>query len=385
MRRLLDDPSIRLPLSLFLFARITTSLLGIVMWLFNLPPKSIEAFTWPLYGETPPVVTGLEGMLLGIWQRYDTLYYLVIATIGYFNSQLTVFPPGFPFLIRIVSYLTTGNMLLAAFIVANVACLLLLICLYRLVQQEGMSDATAGRAVLYLLFYPTAIFLLVPYTESTFVLLTVLTFLLARRGQWGWAALAGFGASLVRLQGICLSLVIAWEMLTQTEWKPLRLSWRLLLAAAPAVAVGGFFAWRVWAGHPNYTELQVQFWDQVPALPFASVLETIWLIIQGQAPFSAYLDLTLTLLTIGLGVLVTRRLPFSYSLYFWAAFIFTLTRVTAGNPLASQSRYLLTLFPTFIALAQVTERPWLNRLVLYPSIALWLTLTGVYIMGGFIG
>jgi Mannosyltransferase (PIG-V) len=385
IRRLGSDPSIRGGITLFLVARITLTLLGVVLWQLNLVPKSIEQFAWPIYDSTPPVVTGLEGALLGIWQRFDAIYYIVIATEGYITGHLTVFAPGYPLILRMVSYLAGGNMLLAGLIASNLACLLMAIVFYRLIAYEQWDDDTAQRATLYLLFYPTAIYFFVPYAEAVFMLFTLLAFLSARKGHWLWAGMAGFLAAFTRSQGLCLCAVVIWEMLEQTNWKPSKLGWRMLLAGLPALAVLVFLEWRAVTGQPSFVVLQAQYWGQYTAVPFAAVFATVQRIASGQAHFMEYINLFLTVVTVGLGVLVTRRLPRSYSIYFWSTLLFTLARWVEGHPLADQSRYLLTLFPMFIVLAQETRLPWRHRLVLYPSMTLWLVLAGIYIAGGFVG
>ena len=327
----------------------------------------------------------LSGMLLGVWQRFDALHYLRIAASGYATTSLSVFYPLFPALVRLTAPALGGNLLAAAFLISNLACLLLLIVFYRLMVAEGMAQATAQRALLYLVFAPVGVFLLVPYTESLFLLLSLASFHAARRGRWGWAALAGFAAALTRLQGVVLTLVLGWEILEQAGRSLARLKWRGLLALTPMLGAALFMAARAWAGYPPIGEVLQTVWHRYAAVPGYGLVLAVGRIVQGQAYPMEYLDLFYALLMLGLGIWVLRRLPLSYTCYLWGMLLLNLSQFQQGDPLSGQSRYALALFPAFIGLAELGRSPARHRLMVYASMALWLFSAGVYVMGGFVG
>jgi hypothetical protein len=47
------------------------------------------------------------------------------------------------------------------------------------------------------------------------------------------------------------------------------------------------------------------------------------------------------------------------------------------------SRHVLVVFPGLVLLGAAGRRPWLHRLILYPSLALYLFLMGVFFMWGY--
>jgi hypothetical protein len=60
--------------------------------------------------------------------------------------------------------------------------------------------------------------------------------------------------------------------------------------------------------------------------------------------------------------------------------------VSEFEALLSVSRYILALFPAFIVLGRIgSSKPWLHRLILYPSIAGLLFLTGQFVLWGWVG
>jgi hypothetical protein len=117
-----------------------------------------------------------------------------------------------------------GHTLLGLFLVSNVCCLLFLFLFERLARLD-LRGEEARRATLYFMLLPGAIVLFAPYTEPLFLLLSALAILMARRGKWFVAGLAGGLAALTRQQGIILLLPLAWEF---WEWSERNL--RKLLA-----------------------------------------------------------------------------------------------------------------------------------------------------------
>src|SRR5262249_2545280 len=108
--------------------------------------------------------------------------------------------------------------------------------------------AVARRTLLYLVAFPTSLFLAAAYTESLFLLLSIGAFLALRRHRWLLAGLLVAVATLTRQVGILLLVPLAVEMalnLRASRVPPTRLGWRELLRmagglASPALALVGF-------------------------------------------------------------------------------------------------------------------------------------------------
>src|SRR4030042_1077738 len=84
-----------------------------------------------------PITGGVAELLLGVWQRFDTLWYLRIAAQGYApHDGSTVYFPLYPMLIRFLGTLFVGNYLLAALVISNLAFVGVLFCLYRLTERQ---------------------------------------------------------------------------------------------------------------------------------------------------------------------------------------------------------------------------------------------------------
>jgi len=145
------------------------------------------------------------------WVQWDAQWFIATAQHGYpyklFSDRAystTAFFPLYPLLIRLVS-LTGMSIDAAALLIPNVAFLGALYYLYRLVRLDYPA-AVATRALWLLALFPTAIAFFIPYTESLYVLLAVLTLWHLRRRQWLAAGIAGALGALTRQSGIVLAL-----------------------------------------------------------------------------------------------------------------------------------------------------------------------------------
>src|SRR5579859_3442356 len=136
---------------------------------------------------------------LNDWARWDSRWYLEIAQHGYIyspNEQSSVaFFPLYSVLMRLVSIPLGGDrtaLVVAGMIISNVALLAALAVLVRLAATE-MDVPLAERVPIFLLVWPTSIFLSAVYPESLFLLLATVAFLSARTGRW---PVAGITAAL---------------------------------------------------------------------------------------------------------------------------------------------------------------------------------------------
>ena len=139
--------------------------------------------------------------------QWDSEWYFKIATEGYrYNGDPTiqqniVFYPLYPMLARGIaatSGLTPADALL---LVANVAGLLAIVALFKLVREE-FDDQLALASIALLSFFPASVILSAGYTEPLELLLIVLFFLVLKRKRYLSAALlAGLPVSELEREG----------------------------------------------------------------------------------------------------------------------------------------------------------------------------------------
>jgi len=378
LSKILSDPAVKYAWGIYLAMRVAiSSLAALILWLVN-PPTAPDPLLRPYQG-VEPIIGGWAELVLGVWQRFDTLWYLKIATHGYSPEDgSTVYFPLYPLLIRAGGKILLGNYLLAALIISNLAYIGLLFYLYRLTTLL-LEEETARRTVVYLAIFPTTFFFLAGYTESLFLLFTLAAFWYAHQKRWWLAGILGFLASLTRLQGVILILpLLYFYFKRERQVRPTLLAFFLI-----PLGTASFLFYQYSLGASLFDLYQSHLHAQF-VLPWDNVIATAQKILSPEGTFINVVNLTMTFVFLAMAVISFRALPLAYSLYMALTIFLLLWRRTTAQPLVSMSRYVLTLFPAFIIWGRWGENPWVNRLIVYPSIALLIYLCGQFAIWGWV-
>ena len=161
----------------------------------------------------------LSGFFDALWNNlfpWDAWHYIDIIENGYVASgeaQLfIVFFPFYPMVCRCLTLMTGIPATTAALLVSNAALVGCGAVMYRLAEMDG-GPILGRRAMLLLMFCPMAYFFSISYSESSFLLVTLLAVWFARRRRFGLAVLFGALASGARLLGMTTAIPIFWELL----------------------------------------------------------------------------------------------------------------------------------------------------------------------------
>lgn len=295
--------------------------------------------------------------LLGVWPRWDAINHLNLALRGYFDlpEGHSIFYPFYPILTRLCTELIGGNVILAGLIVSTVAAFAAFVGLYQLADTFYGPEA-AQWSVLALASYPTALFLVAPFTESLFLALTIGAFLASYQQRWWLAGLLGFLASLTRGPGMLSALPIAitafqhWRT-TSTPFSGRRITSIGVALILPVAGGLAFILWRDLAGFPPVVETLRQYSGLEITNPVSGLLAAItqWLRVRD---FITTLDLLSALLFIGLtGVMAfhPRWRKSEWLIYVVVNLILFLSKQSfVASSLQSLPRYVLILFPIFI-------------------------------------
>ena len=379
-----QDLALRRALIVFVTMRLSLSLLAVIILGLHPVPRTPDERLRPYLGMAP-ITGGMAELLLGAWQRFDTMHYLKIATQGYsLESGNTVFPPLYPLSIRILAEAIGNHYLIAALSVSNLAYLGMLLLLHRLAERE-LDEKIAWQSMWYISIFPTAFFLLAAYTEAPFLLFTIASLYCARKGKWSPAGIMALLASLTRLQGCILFFPLAYEYLEQRAFRLRNLTWSGLSVFSAPVGLVSFVLFRYFNGYPPLRETYEIHWASTAAFPWDSLVRAGRTFLAGQSAPADVLDLIFVCFFAFLTVIACRRLPRMYGIYMATTLLFLLARTNAIHPLLGMSRSVLSLFPAFILLAIAGQNSLMNRLIVYPSVILLVYLTGQFVMWGWVG
>jgi hypothetical protein len=331
--------------TVFVAMRVALSLLAVLTVGAVHPPSSAGS------GVAVPATAGWHNAIDGT-ERWDAGWFERIARDGYNTDDASAaFFPGYPLAIRGVTSvlpLSEGD---AALVVSNIAFLGALIVLFALTTLEFSTD-TARRTLLLIACYPASFFFLSPYSESLFLLTSVLTFWWARRGRWGPAAMGGFLAAATRSVGILLVPALLFDAWT-VEWPGRRRA--IAASLAPLLAPILYVAyWLVRAGDVLRPFHAQDSWFRTLQLPVVTLGNGLWLGITGITDKRGVywtVDLLLTTVVLVAIALGWRRIPKPYLIYVLASLVLILSYPLPERPLLSAPRFVAVLFPAFWAMA----------------------------------
>lgn len=151
-----------------------------------------------------------------VWVRWDARHYIGLAENWYVNEGdprfHIVFYPLYPLLVRVLRPLFFGHTALAACALSN-ACLLVSGWALGRLTCLSQGARAARRALCYLMFCPLSLFLSLPFSESLFLMLTLLSVLCARNRRMGLALCLGALCSATRMLGLVCAVPIYLEWL----------------------------------------------------------------------------------------------------------------------------------------------------------------------------
>ena len=335
---------------------------------------------------------GVAGHLVDIWAHWDGVWFVRIASRGYEHSDSAAFFPLYPLLMRGLAPLTGGNYVIAGVVISLATYGVAMVLLYKLAAKL-FDPVVAAWTVAFVSWFPTSTVFSAVYSESLFLMLTLMAFWFATRRNWALAALAGFFAALTRNSGILLvvPLLLLYEREARWTWRRVRLRWPrdlrllwLLLVPAGLVAYAAYL--KVKLGNATAFSSDQSNWHRHLSDPFSTAYDAgrkaAWgalRIIVGHASVApgqqgyAYIVYAIAPFLIFAGavaliVLGWRKLPASYTAWALLGLALPLLYPTFMRPLYSFHRFAVLIFPLFIVAALVTRNVrWLRWTLLIAS------------------
>jgi hypothetical protein len=281
--------------------------------------------------------------LIGVWERFDTLWYLRIAQHGYDLPHAVIFYPLYPAAIRVVSWVLPVTV--AALFVSTAGALFFFWGLLQLGQEE-LAKTGKLRMLLLVCVWPTSFVLFAGYAESLTLALIVWAVVFARAGRWWPATACGVLAGLGRPSGVLVAIPLALLALRSR-----RLS-SIIVLLTP-VGLLSYWGWLRWSGRLSVVEAYRIYQGATLAPPWASVGGALRLIFMEH---DGLLGIKLGLVVL-VAVLSLRREVRIEDKLFALAVILQMLMYT-GRPLLGAARYLLPVYPAFVVLGRYAERRW---------------------------
>jgi Gpi18-like mannosyltransferase len=285
--------------------------------------------------------------------NFDGLNYLGIVTNGYKALHIEAFFPGYPFLVRTVSYLTRYSFV--AGLAVSLTCLYFSLKLIFEITAEWFDKKTALWTQIGLLTFPTSFFFAAVYSESLFLLISLLCFKYANQKKWLYASFFAFLSGIVRVNGIFLILMVALQFLTDW-WKTKKISKLLAIWPLPlsTLGIGGYMYYLYQRfGDPLYFVHVQSFFNPQRDVSKVIFLHQVFyrymrmMIYVDHRTFlfaTVLIELICALFFIYLIIIGLKKLSLPMNVY--SALVFLLPTLT--GTFSSLPRYVLIMFPSFM-------------------------------------
>ncbi len=303
--------------------------------------------------ENLPTPHGLHYALLGIWERFDTLWFLRIAEHGYDRPMAVIFYPLYPAAIRLVSGLMPA--IAAALLVSTVAAFFFFWGLLRLAGGE-LSEVGRLRMLLLVCAWPTSFVLFAGYAESLTLALVVWAIVFARESghesgreaRWQAATACGLLAGSARPSGVLVFIPLAVMALRSRQA-------RSLVVALTPLGLLSYWGWLRWSGRISVVEAYRLYQGMAMVPPWRGLWEALRLIVTEHDPLLAIkLGLLIVVAAISLRRQVQTNLRIEDRAFALAVIVQML--MYTGRPLLGAVRYVLMVYPVFLVWGAYAER-----------------------------
>jgi hypothetical protein len=292
-----------------------------------------------------PSPVGWHYALLGIWERFDTLWYLRIADRGYDLPMAVIFYPLYPAAIRFASLVMPATA--AALVVSTVASFFFFWGLLRLAGE--LSDAGRLRMLLLVCVWPTSFLLFAGYAEALNLALIVWAVMLGRERRWRAATACGILAGMCRPSGVLVTIPLAVGALRSRHWGS------VVVALAP-LGLLTYWGWLQWSGRLSVVEAYRLYQGATLAPPWASLSQSLRLI---ATEHDWLLAIKLGLVVLVATLSLRREVQLEDKLFALAVIVQFL--MYTGRPLLGAARYLMPVYPAYVMLGSFAERRWNGR------------------------
>ncbi|MBL7036456.1 hypothetical protein ISR94_01220 [Candidatus Microgenomates bacterium] len=324
------------------------------------------------------------------WANFDGEHYTSIAIYGYKNLQQAFFP-AYPFLIKFFSLpfgVGLPQSIWTGLIVSNLSFLGALFIFWKVVRLD-YSEKIAKLALISLLVFPTSFYFGAVYTESLFLLTSLLTYYLYRKDKYLLSGLVGILMTATRIYGVFVLMMILVDIMQRKLDLKKFVKEKVYLLGVSAFGLFTYmlFSWKNYADPLAFYNLQTIVGEQhqkgIILLPqvFFRYVKIIFL---GKVHLyslqTTLLEVTTAILFVILPIYAyIKKIRWSYVVYILFGFLVP----SAQGSFSSVPRYLVVIFPAFIVMAVLLEKQSkLTKSIYFILSGLWLMInTSLFLRG----
>jgi len=305
-----------------------------------------------------------------LWNWWDGGFFNGIAATGYSEPGngphlvlvRSAFFPLLPVLIRLLSNLLKGNLVLAQYLIANLSYLTWIILLYYFLKNfiYQNKQKIALNACILAIVFPYSLFFMTGYSESLFMVFVMLFFIFLYKKQYLFAAICVALASITRFIGVGLLFVLLLDIFLSNKKILSKLKYSLLCTITSLSLVFFYSLFlQIRYGKWNWFFLAEESWGRKFTSDF---LLKYYQLIKTNLIYTDHYSIlfvndlfNLFLLLLALAVCIYCFLQYRKFLYFGLFILLMLAPAILGGLLLSMARFTIVCFPVYFIIAELME------------------------------
>lgn len=327
-----------------------------------------------------------------IFKFFDSQHYLRIAEFGYKEPSLYAFFPLYPILIKVLTYIIPSYPI-SGFIISNISSLLSVLILNEITKEKNNIWI-----ITCFIFTPILGYTSLVYTESLFILLTLLGYHLYKKDKYILSAIVVGLSILTRNSGIILwgaiGLDMLYRLITKKE-KPIKFK-NILFFGLISLMIGMIYPIYLYietGDFLKFASVQVEYWYRSTGTPIHNFLSDLIVLKRGGVALGMHLTQFIQnwisfifAFIIGIKIYKKDKTASIYTIVSLIAFTITYRNVESWQTLASVSlfRYVLGLFPIYLYLSD-NKKESINKTIYLVFILLSVFNSILIYSGSFLG
>lgn len=331
-----------------------------------------QLFLQPLFIQTLDSIAIYQRIFLSWTTYWDAGHYIGIATHGYQYPQQAFFPL-WPLLLRIF-WMGGIQMEVVVYVVTFILGFLVTLLFY-LLGKKLIGEEKARLALLLFAVFPSSMFLLSGYSESLFLTLVLLSFLLLEKKRYVLSAIAGGLAGMTRLAG--LGVALSFMFIYSSPGK------KVLLAM---IGISGLITYMLYLyfafGNPLLFMEATKEWCKIsskceltfpltPLINYGNLLLAGW--VKPSLSFK-FLDWFFAVVFLFLSFKVWKKLGLNYYIYSLTVILLPLL----SGSTVGMVRYVLAAFPIFFLMPSIIRSKILFFIICFLLFLLQLRFVGLF-------
>jgi len=339
----------------------------------------IKVFEFPWHISKTP--------FLDVWAKWDSGYFMDIATKGYSYSpdnpkfQNVVFFPLYSIILKIINSVVK-SILVTGILVSNFFLFLSLIILFKLVKLEIKNENIAKNSLIYLLIFPTSFFFLAVYSESLFLFNILATFYFLKKDNLKLVSIFGVLTSLTKSIGFMIIVPLIYFAI-KNKFELRKIFYILVIPVGTLIFLSYLYI-NFGLTPLELISIEEKAWERNPWYNleninkfFSNIYDILFLKEFSIKSLKLIYIINLNFVIIATLLIIYSTKILKDKIYLIYSLTFLFSPIILGH-IVAMTRFVIILFPVYIALASI-KNSIINNIIKFVSISFLIILFMMFV------